>query len=230
MQKKIALVSGGNQGIGLAMVKVLSNQNDTVVWMGARDLKAGEEALQQLNCDNVKVVQLDVTNLDSIKAAKQTIIAEHNRCIDVLVNNAGVLIKGDVLHGNSQDVMTSFDVNVMGAYHLIRAFVPEMIAQNYGRILNVSSAWGSFAAGFGGPFAYCMSKAALNALTVILSQELPDNVKVNAASPGWVQTRMVGFTGHKTPIEAAESLLWLTQLPPDGPSGKFFRGHEMLAW
>jgi NAD(P)-dependent dehydrogenase (short-subunit alcohol dehydrogenase family) len=230
MPQKIALVTGGNQGIGLALVKILAQQDETVVWMGVRDIHAGEAAAKEINNNRVKVLQLDVTSSKDIALAKERIFAEEKRGIDILVNNAGVLLAGNVLNGREEDVWLSLNINIMGAYHLIRSFVPDMIAQNYGRIVNVSSGWGSFAEGLGGPFAYSMSKAALNALTVMLSYELPSNVKVNAVSPGWVQTRMTNYNGTRVPLEAAESILWLTQLPEDGPSGKFFRNKQEIPW
>lgn len=230
MPKKIALVTGGNRGIGLAVVKALVNQGDTIVWLGARHLELGEEAAHEFSQDVVKVIHLDVTHPPDVALTKEQIIAKEGRGIDILINNAGVLLQGDVLQGHEADVLISFNTHVMAAYHLIRAFVPDMIAQNYGRIVNVSSGWGSFGEGLGGPFAYSMSKAALNALTLILSRELPNNVKVNALSPGWVKTQMGGPNAPRTPEEAAQAVLWLTQLPEDGPSGQFFRDQKVIPW
>lgn len=231
MGKKIALITGANRGIGLAVVKALLNQEDTIVWMGVRDLSAGQKVADQLKNTNLNVVKLDVMHPQDIVSARETIWAKHGRGVDILINNAGVLFRNDsILTGNEADFWLTFNTNVMGAYHLIRAFVPDMIAQNYGRIVNVSSGWGSFADGMNGPFAYSISKAALNALTLNLSYELPAYVKVNAMSPGWVKTRMGGENAPRTPEEGAQTIVWLANLPEDGPSGYYFRDKEVAPW
>jgi NAD(P)-dependent dehydrogenase (short-subunit alcohol dehydrogenase family) len=231
MNKKIALVTGGNRGIGLEVVKGLLNQGDTTVWLGARDLSAGEMIVDQLESVDLKVVKLDVNLSEDIASAHETILAAEGRGIDILVNNAGVLFRDDsVLEGKEETFWLTFNTNVTAVYHLIRTFVPDMVKQNYGRIVNVSSGWGSFADGLNGPFSYCLSKASLNALTLILSQELPSNVKVNAMSPGWVKTDMGGPNAPRTPKEGAETIIWLAQLPDDGPTGQFFRDKEVSAW
>jgi NAD(P)-dependent dehydrogenase (short-subunit alcohol dehydrogenase family) len=105
-----------------------------------------------------------------------------------------------------------------------------MNARGYGRIVNVSSGWGSFAEGLAGPGAYSISKAALNALTLSLSKDLPANVKVNSMCPGWVRTRMGGEGAPRTPEEAADTAIWLSTLPQDGPTGGFYRDRKLIAW
>lgn len=231
MQKKIALVTGGNRGIGFEVVKSLLNQKDIIVWLGSRDLALGQVVAEQLVSSDLKVVQLDVNNSNDIQLAYDTIIKTEGRGIDILINNAGVLFREDsVLTGKEDDFWLTFNTNLTSIYHLIRTFVPDMIKQNYGRIVNVSSGWGAFSDGLNGPFSYSFSKAALNALTLILSQELPDNVKVNAMSPGWVKTDMGGPNAPRTPEEGAETIIWLANLPDDGPTGKFFRDRKVVPW
>ncbi|HEX5871127.1 MAG TPA: SDR family NAD(P)-dependent oxidoreductase, partial [Longimicrobium sp.] len=117
-----------------------------------------------------------------------------------------------------------------GPIRLIRALVPNMVARGYGRIVNVSSGWGSFAEGMGGPGAYGVTKAALNAMTVRLSNELPASIKVNAMCPGWVRTRMGGDAATRTPDEGADTAVWLATLPDDGPTGVFFRDRKPIEW
>ena len=101
----------------------------------------------------------------------------------------------------------------------------------YGRIVNVSSGRGSFPRlGAGGPF-YRISKTALNALTVILADELKgSNILVNAMTPGWVRTRLVGLHGARTLAQGADTAVWLATLPDSGPTGKFFKDREELPW
>lgn len=117
-----------------------------------------------------------------------------------------------------------------GPLRLIRALAPKMIERKYGRIVNLSSGWGSFAEGMGGPGLYGVTKAALNALTVRLSKEFPASVKVNAMCPGWVRTRMGGQGATKSPDEGADTAVWLATLPDDGPTGGFFRDRKPIEW
>jgi len=105
-----------------------------------------------------------------------------------------------------------------------------MSARGYGRIVNVSSGWGSFAEGMGGPGLYGVTKAALNALTVRLAKELPSTVKVNAMCPGWVRTRMGGQSATRSPDEGADTAIWLATLSDDGPTGGFFRDRKPIEW
>jgi NAD(P)-dependent dehydrogenase (short-subunit alcohol dehydrogenase family) len=105
-----------------------------------------------------------------------------------------------------------------------------MIERGYGRVVNVSSGAGSFAEGLEGPPAYAVSKAALNALTVRLATETRGDVKVNAACPGWVRTRMGGSGAPRSVEEGADTIVWLATLGPDGPTGGFFRDRQPIEW
>ena len=150
--------------------------------------------------------------------------------MDVLINNAGVLYEKNLLKITDVQIAESIAVHLTGPLHLIRSLAPDMIAYGYGRIVNVSSGWGAFAEGMGGPGAYGVTKSALNALTLRLAQELPPTVKVNAMCPGWVRTRMSGQMGTKTPDQGADTAVWLATLAEDGPSGGFFRDRQPIGW
>jgi NAD(P)-dependent dehydrogenase (short-subunit alcohol dehydrogenase family) len=152
--------------------------------------------------------------------------------VDVLVNNAGVYPGGGALALDAAALREALDVNLWGAFRTCRAFVPGMVERGYGRVVNVSSGYGSFGEGLEGPAAYCVSKAALDAYTVKLAQDVPKDVdvKINAVCPGWVRTRMGGAGADLAPEEAVGTIVWLATLPADGPTGGFFRDRERVPW
>lgn len=224
------LVTGGNRGIGLAVVERFAREGHPVL-LGARNRAAGEAEAARLREQGLDLVtlELDVGDVASIDAA----LAELDRSgteVSVLVNNAGILPEGSLLDMPWAGIDASFAVHVTGPLRLVRGLLPGMTARGYGRIVNVSSGWGSFAEGLEGPGAYGLTKAALNALTVRLAKDLPPAIKVNAMCPGWVRTRMGGSEAPRTPEEAADTAYWLGTLPDDGPSGGFFRDRARIAW
>jgi NAD(P)-dependent dehydrogenase (short-subunit alcohol dehydrogenase family) len=218
--KRTALVTGANRGIGLAIASGLVDAGLEVI-VAARDPASAAAAARPLGAGHV---QLDVRDPESISAVV-------GACgeVDVLVNNAGVLRPGRLLD-NPMGFTESLAVMVEGPYLLIRALAPGMASREYGRIVNVSSGWGSFAEGIGGPSGYGVAKAALNALTVAAAQELPDTVLVNAMCPGWVRTRMGGAGAPRSPERGADTAVWLSTLPEGGPSGGFFRDRRPIPW
>lgn len=228
--KRTALVTGANRGIGLAIAQQLAALGNTVL-LGSRDLKAGERAAESLRSSgfDVSAVHLDLASSTVIDAATNKLKIA-GQSIDVLVNNAGVLDEKPLLELTDSQLADSIAVHVTGPIRLLRGLVPNMIARNYGRVVNVSSGWGSFAEGMGGPGAYGVTKAALNALTVRLSKELPSTLKVNAMCPGWVRTRMGGEGATRTPNEGADTAVWLATLSDDGPTGGFFRDRKLIEW
>lgn len=225
---KTALVTGANRGIGYAIAAALSARNDIRVLIGARSQADGEAAAQALNGAS-RAVALDLADEASTATDIAAIQSEHGP-IDILINNAGVLESGDLLTQSPDAFATSLWVNALAPLQLIRAVVPHMAARGYGRIVNVSSGWGSFDEGLSGPPAYCISKATLNAITLSLARELAAGVKINAACPGWVRTRMGGAAANRSPEEGADTPVWLATLPDDGPTGGFYRDRRLIEW
>ncbi len=226
MKKRTILVTGGNRGIGLASVLGLSEKSHDTILLASRDLSLSAFETTKLP-SNVISVKLDLQNEMIIQNDLDLILSKYPR-IDVLINNAGILIEKNWSNLTNEELLNSMQVHFMAPFQLIKKILPEMIKNNYGRIINVSSGWGSFEDNLKGPLAYSVSKAALNALTLNLSHQLPRNVKINSMCPGWVHTRMGGPEAPRTPTKGAETILWLCNLDEDGPSGKFFRDKKMI--
>ena len=228
--RRTALVTGGNRGIGLAAARQLAEKGYAVL-VGSRDPKDGEEAAETLRrrALDASTVRLDLSDAATLDAAVAHIEAS-GRSVDVLINNAGVLHEKPLLELSDLEVADSVAVHLTGPLRLLRSLAPRMVARGYGRVVNVSSGWGAFAEGMGGPGLYAVTKAALNALTVRLAKELPPTVKVNAMCPGWVRTRMGGEGATRTPDEGADTAVWLATLPDDGPTGGFYRDRKPIDW
>jgi NAD(P)-dependent dehydrogenase (short-subunit alcohol dehydrogenase family) len=212
----VAIVTGANRGIGLAVCRDLAARGFTVL-LGARDRRKGEAAARALN---VASVTLDVTDPESIAR-----LAARLERVDVLVNNAAILYDtGNRAATVDLDVVrTAMETNLYGAWAMAQALLPQLRRSGHGRIVNVSSEAGSLASMSGGTPAYQVSKAALNAFTRTLAGELRgDGILVNAVCPGWVATDM-GGAGGRPVAEGAASVVWAALLPDDGPTGGFFR-------
>lgn len=236
-ETRIALVTGGNRGIGLEIVRQLSRTGIMAV-LGSRDLDKGREAAGKLASEGLEppVVALDVRDASSIRAAVEEVLSLFGR-IDVLVNNAGILKEGQtpeeskVLEVSPQLAIETYDTNTLGPLRMMQAVVPIMQKGGYGRVVNISSGAGQLSDMQAGYPAYRMSKAALNALTRVTAAELgPAPVKVNAMCPGWVRTDMGGPNATRSVEQGAETAVWLATLADNGPTGGFFRDKAPIAW
>lgn len=227
---KQALVTGGNRGIGFEICRGLSKKG-IKVFLGSRSKALGEEAAEQLQKEGEKVVPitLNVSNPRSIQQAAAQILNEYGS-LDILINNAAILPEGSLIEVEEKLILEGVETNLLGPIYCIRAFLPSMIEKGYGRIVNVSSGWGSFHEGLQGPAIYSITKAALNAITLNTALHLPQNVKINSLCPGWVRTRMGGPSALRSVEEGADTAIWLATLPDNGPSGKFFRDRQEIAW
>jgi NAD(P)-dependent dehydrogenase (short-subunit alcohol dehydrogenase family) len=221
--RRVALVSGANRGIGAEVARELAADHGFLVYAGARqpdEVEAG---------DGIEPLRLDVTDQGAIDAARDRIQSEAGR-LDALVNNAGVY--GDPIGAADYDLQRAHEVieiNTFGPWRLIEAFMPLLRASDNPRIVNVSSGAGQLSDMNGGRAAYRLSKAALNALTRTLASE-ERWVKVNTMCPGWVRTDMGGSAAPRSVEEGADTAVWLATLPDDGPSGGFFRDRRPIPW
>lgn len=226
--KKLVLITGANRGIGLETAKQMKEKDYEVI-LTSRNAENGERAARDLG---VRFHQLDVTSAKSISALKAHVDAEFGR-LDALINNAGILLDrtDSILNIPEEKLRTMFDTNTYAPLNLIRAFLPMMIEQNYGRIVNVSSVLGQIASFSDYTPAYRLTKLALNGITLMLADALKGkNILVNSVHPGWVKTDMGGAGAPLSLAEGARGLVWAATLPEDGPQGGFFQDGKPMAW
>jgi NAD(P)-dependent dehydrogenase (short-subunit alcohol dehydrogenase family) len=232
--ERVAVVTGANRGIGLAIVRALARGGLRVV-LTARDAEKGESARASLSAEGLEVAfhALDVREASQAHAVAAWVERESGR-LDVLVNNAGVLPDPKGARAATVELAVlreALETNAVGALAVAQACLPLMRRGGYGRIVNVSSELGQLAAMGTGTPAYRVSKAALNAVTRTLAAELAGtNIKVNAMSPGWVRSDMGGPSAPRSLEQGADTAVWLATLPDDGPSGGFFKDRGPIAW
>jgi len=227
---RTALVSGANRGIGLAIASALAQQGLQVA-IGARSQADADAAATTVGHASFGV-QLDVTSAASVASAVDAVAARWGG-IDIVVNNAGGHYDQDVPARSvgADDLDDAFQINTIGPLRLLHPTLPHMLAQRWGRIVNVSSRSGTFSATWANAPAYGVSKAALNMLTLQLAHDLQGTgVLLNACCPGWVRTRMGGPEAERSVEEGADTPVWLATLPDDGPSGLLFGDRTVIDW
>ncbi|KAH9480263.1 Short-chain dehydrogenase/reductase ATR10 [Psilocybe cubensis] len=230
---KVILVTGGNAGIGFSLVRLLAEKGHTV-YLGSRNPVAGKEAQEKLNAEGlktVKSVQLDVTQIDTVEAAKKIIEKDEGK-LDVLVNNAGISKMEASQKATTVEIPVlrdAMETNFFGLVQTTQAFLPLIRKSSQGVILNVSTDMASNTYMARGDstlhvVAYNTSKAAMNSYTIALAYELKEEgIKVNAVTPGFTTTKLNNHApGGKTEKEGAASLLPFALLGKEGPTGKFF--------
>jgi NAD(P)-dependent dehydrogenase (short-subunit alcohol dehydrogenase family) len=239
--KRVALVTGANQGIGLQIAKDLVAHGFTVL-VGSRNLERGEAAARTIDGD-ARALQLDVTDKVSIAAAAERIRTELGR-LDVLVNNAAIsntsklpgqsIAEYSTLNRPSNvsldEVRAIWETNVFGVLAVYQAMLPLLRRAPAASIVNVSSGVGSLTRNADPEFphrqifgpGYSASKTALNAMTLAMAIELESTgIKVNAVSPGFTRTNLNGYAGTETVEEGAREAVRVALLGSDGPTGTF---------
>nr|WP_315396126.1 SDR family oxidoreductase [uncultured Sphingobacterium sp.] len=241
---KIALVTGANKGIGFETVRQLADQNIKVL-IGARNEQEGKNAERVLRGESLDVtfVKLDISDSQDIENIKAYIETEYGR-LDILINNAAVFLDSAWFGNNVESVpmkiiRDTFDINYFGTVELTQALLPLIKKSDAGRIVNITSLSGSFGVHLDEnhwlyqlkPYAYSASKTALNQFTVFLANALKEtNVKVNAASPGWVKTSIGSDQAPLTTEEGAKTGVALALIDENGPTGTFTQAGESLPW
>lgn len=240
--KKIALITGANKGIGFETAKQLAQQGVKVI-LGARDAGRGSEATAKLRAEGLDAESLliDVTNEGSIKLAAAQVTEKFGK-LDILINNAGVgSFTNSASEESDSDWRHIFDTNVFGLVNTTQSLLPLLKKSVAGRIVHLTSILGSLTLASdpkspigpntGHGAAYGASKSAVNMFTVHLARELANTaIKVNAAHPGWVKTELGGEGAPMEISDGAKTSVQLALLPDDGPNGGFFHLGQTLPW
>jgi NAD(P)-dependent dehydrogenase (short-subunit alcohol dehydrogenase family) len=241
-QKRIALITGANKGIGLEIARQLAQAGVDVI-VGARDANRMATAIADLSAQGLAAqsLSIDLLNHASITAAAQVIEAQYGR-LDILVNNAGIVdtADGPPSTSSAEAACRIMNTNFVGTLAVTQAMLPLLRKAPAARIVNLSSSLGSLTVN-GDPtspyydarlIGYNASKAAVNMLTVQLAQELRDTaIVVNSVSPGYVKTDLTGHTGYMTPEEGARLPVQYALLSEDNAvSGKFIEASGVTPW
>jgi NAD(P)-dependent dehydrogenase (short-subunit alcohol dehydrogenase family) len=229
---KTAVVTGANKGIGNEVARQLGSKGFHV-FIGARNSENGRKATETLRKNGAMAtcVSLDVSDPESIRNAVHFVSAAADH-LDVLVNNAGVILEGDnsITQLEAETVTQTFQTNTLGPLLVTQAFLPLLSKSNHPRVINVSSGGGQLADGMDtwAP-AYCLSKTALNAVTCLFAAALP-NFSINSVCPGWVRTDMGGANATRSVEQGADTIVWLATEAPATLTAKFLRDRKVIAW
>jgi NAD(P)-dependent dehydrogenase (short-subunit alcohol dehydrogenase family) len=230
VQKRVALITGASRGIGYEISRQLGMRSFQVV-LTARSGEAGLGAADRLRKEGIAVtfIGMDVTDGGSIRQAVES-FKERFDHLDVLVNNAGIMIeKTDILHLGVDPLLKTIRTNAIGTMLVTQAFAPLM--QKGGRIINISSELGALGKMEGYSPAYSISKTMVNALTRQFAAVLKnDGISVHSVCPGWVRTAMGGEGAPRSPEQGAETAVWLATEAPPGLTGKYFKDKHEIEW
>lgn len=230
-QGKRALVTGGNKGIGFAICQGLLAQGFEVI-LAARSLDKAKGAIAKLQSSNVRPIELDVSDDDSINLAAKNLSQEID-LLDVLINNAGIYPdEGVNILTISRELLTrTMNVNAFGAIRVTQAFLPLLLNSSNARIVNTSSGYGELAGLSADVPSYCLSKLTLNGATIMLAEALrTKGIVVNAFDPGWVKTDMGGNNASRTPEQGADTAIWLATVAPLNLTGKMFHARQQMSY
>lgn len=232
-RQRTALITGANRGIGLETAKQLARRGFHVIVAARHEVSGKEAAIAiQATGGTANFLALDVSSSESLAtaASKLPSIANH---LDVLINNAGVYPDEglNILTLPRDRLVQTFQTNTFGALETAQAFLPLLRKSRAARIINISSGYGQLEGLSANVPSYCLSKLALNGLTIMLAEALqPHHISVNSMCPGWVRTEMGGSNAPRSVEEGAETAVWLADDAPHTLTGKFFRDKAEIPW
>jgi NAD(P)-dependent dehydrogenase (short-subunit alcohol dehydrogenase family) len=231
--ERIVLITGSNRGIGLETARQLARRGYHVV-MAARDPGKGRQAAEGIQAGGGKAtfLSLDASSSDSIRSATHQFaaIADH---LDVLINNAAIYPDQglSILTLPRDRLAQTFQTNTFGPLEVTQAFLPYLRKAAPARVINVSSGYGQLEGLSPDVPSYCLSKLALNGLTIMLAEALrADHIAVNSMCPGWVRTDMGGPNATRSVEEGADTAVWLADEAAHELTGKFFRNRQEIPW
>lgn len=230
---KVVLITGANRGIGRETAHQLGRRGFHVI-IGGRDASAGQQVVREIQdtAGRAAFLRLDVSDSASIRSAATELARQVER-LDVLINNAAIYPdRGvDILTVSREHMNRTFQTNVFGALEVAQAFLPLLRKSAAGRIINLSSGYGQLEGMSPNVPSYCLSKLAINGLTIMLSQALQEQgIAVNSMCPGWVRTEMGGPNAPRSVEQGADTAIWLAAEAPQELTGKFFRDRQQIPW
>jgi NAD(P)-dependent dehydrogenase (short-subunit alcohol dehydrogenase family) len=231
--QRIVLITGANRGIGLETARQLAQKGFHVV-LAARNEDSGRHAAEAITAGGWKAtfLSLDVSSSASIRSAASQFAASADH-LDVLINNAGIYPDQGltILTLSRERLDQTFQTNTFGVLEVTQAFLPYLRKAPAARVINVSSGYGQLEGLSADVPSYCLSKLALNGLTILLAQALEtDGIAVNSMCPGWVRTEMGGPNASRSVEEGADTAVWLAAEAPQELTGKFFRDRHEIPW
>jgi len=253
--EKTVFITGANQGLGFATAKKLLERG-YFVYLGSRDMEKGKAAgdeLKTLGLERFEIVQIDVTDIETIEAAMEK-LQQSIPHLDILINNAGITgpvkidedakeMEQDFSTLPLEDLRAVFDVNFFGVIQVTQSFLPLLRKSLQPKIINVTSGLGSLTnhTDPDAPFydffkdyklsAYNSSKTSLNAFTVFLADELKDTpFQINSVSPGFGSTNLNNYTGTQPPDEAVKAIIDFATMGEKTPTGGFYDENGEIAW
>jgi NAD(P)-dependent dehydrogenase (short-subunit alcohol dehydrogenase family) len=228
---KIVLITGANRGIGFETARQLAGRGFHVI-IGTRSEQHGQKALRELErAGKASLLILDVSDSRSIATAASNFASIGQ--LDVLINNAGIYPDEgiSVLTVPRAQMVSTFQTNTFGALDMTQAFLPYLKKSPAARVINVSSGYGQLDGLSAGAPSYCLSKLAVNGVTIMLAQALREHrIAVNSMCPGWVRTDMGGSAAPRSVQEGADTAVWLADEADQNLTGKFFRDRKEIPW
>ena len=232
-ESKIVLITGANKGIGFETARQLAKRGWHVV-IGARKASAGQTAAKAITqaSGSASFLDIDVSNSESIARAAAEFQKQFDH-LDVLINNAGIYPDEGltILTISRKQLTETFQTNTFGPVAVTQAFLPVLRKASGARVINVSSGYGQIEGLSANVPSYCLSKLALNGVTLMFSEALrSEGIAVNSMCPGWVRTDMGGPNAAHSVEQGADTAVWLATEAGQDLTGKFFRDRQPIPW